>query len=255
MINADSLRLTVIGAVMALLVPALATAVTEGESQAIQPAHNYVGNVESLQRGAKYFVNYCLGCHSAKYVRYNRLAEDLGLSEEQLIENLMFTGERPYDAMTNAMPAEDAERWFGVAPPDLSLTARSEGVDYIYSYLKSFYLDDERPTGVNNRVLEASAMPHVLWELQGWQEAIFHEEQAADGGVNREFVRFEPVTQGVLSAEEYDRFVRDIANFLDYVSEPVQLERRNLGVLVILFLLVFLLFAWMLKKEYWKRVQ
>ncbi|MGH8495344.1 MAG: cytochrome c1 [Gammaproteobacteria bacterium] len=238
-----------------LLAPSLVSAVTEGEVQVIQPANNYVGNIESLQRGAKYFVNYCLGCHSAKYVRYNRLAVDLGLTEEQLIENLMFTGEKPYDAMTNVMTDADGQRWFGRAPPDLSLTARSQSADYIYSYLKSFYLDEERPTGVNNLVLESSAMPHVLWELQGWQEAVFHEEPDGQGGVNRQFVRFEPVTEGMLSAEEYDRVVRDIANFLDYLSEPVQLERRNLGILVILFLLVFLLFAWMLKQEYWKRVK
>ncbi|CAN5279031.1 cytochrome c1 [soil metagenome] len=244
-------QIAALGALMVLLALSAAWAV-EGGGGVIQPANNYVGNVQSLQRGAKYFVNYCLGCHSAKYVRYNRLAEDLGLSEEQLLKNLMFTGERPYDAMINAMPAEDAERWFGVAPPDLSLTARSAGTDYIYSYLKSFYLDDERPNGVNNLVLESTAMPHVLWELQGWHEAVFHEEQGTGG--SRKFVRFEPVTQGMLSPEEFDRVVRDIANFLEYVSEPVQLERRRLGVLVILFLLVFLLFAWMLKKEYWKRV-
>ena len=125
----------------------------------IEPADNNVANVASLQRGAKYFVNYCLGCHSAKYVRYNRLAADLGLSEDQLITNLMFTGKRPFDTMQTAMRPEDAQRWFGIAPPDLSLIARSRGTDYLYSYLRAFYKDDSKPTGANNLVLPNSAMP------------------------------------------------------------------------------------------------
>jgi ubiquinol-cytochrome c reductase cytochrome c1 subunit len=246
-------RVAVLAVLAALLAPALANAAA-GEGGFIQPANNDIGNIASLQRGAKYFVNYCLGCHSANYVRYNRLAEDLGITEEQLIDNLMFTGERPYDTMISAMRAENAERWFGTAPPDLSLIARSRGTDWIYSYLKSFYLDDARPTGTNNLVLEATAMPHVLWELQGWQQPVVH-EAAADAAGPVAVERLEPATEGMLSAAEFDRVVRDLANFLDYVSEPVQLERRRLGIRVILFLLVFLLFAYLLKKEYWKQVR
>ncbi|HUO82655.1 MAG TPA: cytochrome c1 [Gammaproteobacteria bacterium] len=242
-----------LAAVAALLAPAPHSTAAEGESAVIQPANNDIGNVASLQRGAKYFVNYCLGCHSATYVRYNRLAEDLGITEEQLIENLMFTGERPHDTMISAMSTADAVRWFGTAPPDLSLIARSRGTDWIYSYLKSFYLDDDRPTGTNNLVLEGTAMPHVLWELQGWQKPAVH-QAGGDAGLDVAIARLEPVVEGMLSAEEYDRVVRDVANFLEYLSEPVQLERRRLGIRVILFLLVFLLVAYMLKKEYWKQV-
>ena len=247
-------RVAVLAVLAALLAPASQANAAEGEGGFIQPANNDIGNIASLQRGAKYFVNYCLGCHSANYVRYNRLAEDLGITEEQLIDNLMFTGERPYDTMISAMPAESAERWFGTAPPDLSLIARSRGTDWIYSYLKSFYLDDARPTGTNNLVLEATAMPHVLWELQGWQQPVMH-ETAGDAAGPVVVERLEPATEGMLSAAEFDRVVRDLANFLDYVSEPVQLERRRLGIRVILFLLVFLLFAYLLKKEYWKQVR
>ncbi len=172
------------------------------------------------------FVNYCLGCHSAKYVRYNRLAADLGLTEQQLIDNLMFTGERPFDTMRIAMQPEDAKRWFGVAPPDLSLIARSRGTDYIYTFLRSFYADPAKATGVNNMVLPGTAMPHVLWELQGVQEAVFAGETDAQGDVRHEFKEFELVTPGTLVAEEYDSFVRDTVNFLDYIGEPMQLERR-----------------------------
>ena len=242
-----------LAALVALIAPVSPSAAAEGESGVIQPANNDLGNIASLQRGAKYFVNYCLGCHSAKYVRYNRLAGDLRLTEDQLIENLMFTGERPFDTMISAMSAEDAKRWFGTAPPDLSLIARSRGTDWIYSYLRSFYLDDERPTGANNLVLEATAMPHVLWELQGWQEPVF--QSAVDGDEKANIERLEPASEGMLSKVEYDRVARDLANFLEYLSEPVQLERRRLGIRVILFLLVFLLVAYMLKKEYWKHVR
>ncbi len=147
-----------------------AVAQTEAE---LEPANTNIKNQPSLQRGAKYFVNYCLGCHSAKYVRYNRLGEDLQLTEQQLVDNLMFTGERPFDTMAIAMKPEDATRWFGKEPPDLSLIARARGTDYLYTFLRSFYLDPSRPTGANNVVLRGVAMPPVLWELQGLQRAKF----------------------------------------------------------------------------------
>ncbi len=213
-----------------------------------------VTNVAALQRGGRNFVNYCLGCHSARYVRYNRLQKDLGLTEEQVIQNLMFTGERTSDTMQNTMPPDDAKRWFGTAPPDLSLIARSRGPDYLYNFLKSFYLDPSRPTGVNNHVLPGAAMPHVLWELQGYQRPIYEGEVDAQKNIQKQFKGFELVRKGSLSPAEYDQFVRDTVTFLSYIGEPVQIDRRNLGFRVLAFLLVFFLFAYFLKKEYWKDV-
>ena len=217
----------------------------------LEPANNNIANTASLQRGAKYFVNYCMGCHSAKYVRYNRLGEDLQLSDQQLIDNLMFTGERPFDTMSIAMKPDDAKRWFSISPPDLSLIARSRGTDYIYTYLHSFYADSERPTGANNVLLPNTSMPHVLWQLQGIQRAVF---EADEHGV-QEFKGFEMVRPGELEARAYDDVVRDIVNFLDYIGEPMKRERQQLGVRVIGFLLVFLLISFMLKKEIWKDVK
>lgn len=245
-------------------VPALTltAAHAAGGGHALEKANNDVSNTASLQRGAKNFVNYCMGCHSARYVRYNRLGKDLGLSEEQLIENLMFTGERPHDTMKAAMRPDDAKRWFGVAPPDLSLMARARssahgsGADHIYTFLKSFYVDPSRPTGTNNLVLPGTSMPHVLWKLQGLQKAVYDGQSDAEhSAVHKKFKEFELVEKGSLSPEEYDQFARDTANFLDYISEPMQLERRNLGLRVLGFLLVFFLFAYFLKKEYWKDVK
>jgi ubiquinol-cytochrome c reductase cytochrome c1 subunit len=216
----------------------------------LEAANNNIANTASLQRGAKYFVNYCLGCHSAKYVRYNRLGEDLQISDQQLIDNLMFTGERPFDVMAISMKPEDAARWFEIAPPDLSLIARSRGTDWIYTYLRSFYIDPERSTGVNNVVLPNTQMPHVLWPLQGTQRAVFESDEH---GVEV-FKGFESVRAGELDAGPFDEVVRDIVNFLDYIGEPIKRERQQLGVRVIGFLLVFLLIAFMLKKEIWKDV-
>ena len=217
----------------------------------LEPANTDVSDTAALQRGAKYFVNYCLGCHSAQYVRYNRLGADLGLTEAQLVENIMFTGERPFDTMTNSMNPVDAARWFGVAPPDLSLISRSRGTDYLYNFLRGFYRDDSALSGSNNLWLANTAMPHVLWELQGTRDAVFTEPE--DGGLPQ-FEHFEPVSPGTLSEEEYDELVRDIVTFLDYIGEPMQLERRALGVRVIGFLLIFLVIAFMLKREVWRDV-
>lgn len=217
-------------------------------------ANNDLGNIASLQRGARHFVNYCSGCHSAKYVRYNRLAHDLRLTEDQLMTNLMFAAEKPHETMTIAMPPADAERWFGVPPPDLSLIARARGTDYLYTFLKSYYLDDSTSTGVNNLVKTNVSMPHVLWELQGPQKAVYTGQADGQGNVTRVFEGFELLAPGELTPLEYDAFVRDLVNFLDYIGEPVQLERRNLGIWVLLFLLVFFFVAYLLKKEYWKDV-
>ena len=220
----------------------------------MEAANTDVSNVPSLQRGAKYFVNYCLGCHSAQYVRYNRLGEDLGLTEDQLIENLMFTAERPHDTMINAMASDDAARWFGQAPPDLSLIARSRGSDYLFNFLRAFYVEEGTPTGVNNLVLENTSMPHVLWELQGIRTATFRTEEVSEGISIDVFDGFEIVVPGELDVAAYDQVVRDIVNFLDYISEQRQVERRELGVRVIAFLFIFLLFAFLLKKEIWRDV-
>jgi len=243
--------LRVILAAAALLTAATSFAQHEAE---LDPARNNVANTPSLQRGAKYFVNYCLGCHSAQYVRYNRLAEDLQISEDQLVSNLMFTGEQPFDTLQIAMRPADAVRWFGVAPPDLSLIARSRGTDYIYTFLRSFYADESRPTGVDNIVLPGTAMPHVLWQLQGLQSAVF-EHGEGSAGEEEHFAGFETVMPGTLNEQEFDMVVRDIVNFLDYIAEPMQLERQRLGVRVIAFLLVLLLISYLLKKEIWKDVE
>ena len=246
-------RIALLAALVAFAGAAVASQAPGG---VIEPAHNDITNIASLQRGAGNFVNYCMGCHSARYVRYSRLGADLGLSEQQVIDNLMFTGERIHDTMHISMRPEDAARWFGVTPPDLSLIARSRGTDYIYSFLKSFYLDPSRPTGVNNRALPGTAMPHVLWERQGLQEAVFDGESDAEhNAVHKRFKEFKLVRPGTLTEKEYDQFVRDTVNFLDYIGEPMQLERRSIGLRVLAFLLVFFLFAYFLKKEYWKDVK
>jgi ubiquinol-cytochrome c reductase cytochrome c1 subunit len=243
---------------LASILPALIVGLWVGgaavaqEEAELEPANTNIKNQPSLQRGAKYFVNYCLGCHSAKYVRYNRLAEDLQLTEQQLTDNLMFTGERPFDTMAIAMKPEDATRWFGVAPPDLSLIARARGTDYLYTFLRSFYVDPSRPSGSNNIVLRGAAMPPVLWELQGIQHAKFRVD-AEHGGVEV-FEGFELAKPGELTEAQFDDVVRDIVNFLDYIGEPIKRERQALGIRVIGFLLVFLLIAYLLKKEIWKDV-
>ncbi len=203
----------------------------------------------SLQNGAKLFVNYCLSCHSAKYQRYNRMAKDLGMTEEQVKENLMFTTDKIGDTMNIAMSPEDGAVWFGTAPPDLSVIARARGVDWLYTYLRSFYVDEARPFGVNNLVFPDVGMPHVMWELQGLQRAVFSEH---DG--KKAFERFELVEPGSLSPHEFDIAMRDLTAFLSYIGEPIQMERRAMGKWVLLFIGVFFVLAYLLKKEYWKDV-
>ncbi len=217
-------------------------------------ADNDLTNERSLQRGAKYFVNYCLGCHSAEYVRYESLVEDLGLTEDQLVRNLMFAGGKPQDTMETSMRPEDAVHWFGRKPPDLSLAARSRGTDWLFSYLKSFYVDPDGSQGVNNLMTPGLSMPHVLWEQQGVQRVVFAEEVDADGNAREIFDHFEQVTEGALSAEEYDALVRDLVNFLDYIGEPAQLERQQIGLRVLTFLAFLLLLTYALKREFWKDV-
>ncbi len=212
-------------------------------------------NIQSLQRGAANFMNYCSGCHSAEYVRYNTIGKHLELSEQQLIDNLMFNADKTFETINVNMPMDEAVTWFGAAPPDLSLTARAKSADYIYNFLKGFYIDEDQTHGVNNRWLAGTSMPHVLGELQGYQRAIYDEQVGEDGSVTRTFVEFEQVIPGELDAEAYDNFVRDTTNFLAYIAEPVRSERRKLGVWVIMFLTLFGILAYMLKKEIWKDVK
>ncbi len=213
-----------------------------------------LGNEASLQRGAATFMNYCSGCHSMGLLRYNRLAEDLGIPEDLLKANLMFTSDKVGDQIhTSMIPA--AEGWFGKMPPDLTLTARARGDDWVYSFLKTFYVDASRPNGVNNLTLEGASMPHVLGGLQGWQ-AVRHddEEHAEASGHGSSAPDFEMIEEGTLSAKEYDRLVSDLTNFMVYAAEPIRLKRTELGAKVILFLIIFTFLAYLLKREFWKDV-
>jgi ubiquinol-cytochrome c reductase cytochrome c1 subunit len=236
------------------LLGAGAAAAAGGGAGWMLPAGNDLANRASLQRGAKYFVNYCQGCHSARYVRYSRLGQDLGIDPAQLAENLMFTADKPQQTMEIAMPAADAKRWFGRTPPDLSLAARSRGTDWIYNYLRTFYVDPSRPWGVDNLVLPGASMPDVLWELRGTQRAVFRETRDAAGQAHATFERFEPLAAGSMTSEEFEGALRDIVNFLAYVGEPVQLQRRSLGIRVLGYLLILFVLAYALKKEFWKDV-
>ncbi len=203
----------------------------------------------SLQRGAKIFVNYCLSCHSAAYQRYNRMGKDIGLTEDQVKENLMLAGEKVGETMTIAMPQGDAKNWFGNPPPDLSVIARARGVDWLYTYFKTFYIDESRPFGFNNAVFADVGMPHVLWELEGMKKAIKKTE-----GDKTVITGYEMVTPGSMNEAEYDQAARDLTNFLAYTGEPVQLKRQQLGIYVLIFLFLFFIVAYMLKKEYWKDI-
>ena len=225
--------------------------------QSWHPA-NDVSDIPSVQRGARNFVSYCLGCHSLKYERWSRLGQDLGVPPRLLQQDLLPPGDKPGQYILTSMPAADAEAWFGKTPPDLTLMARARGPDYLYQFLKTFYVDPARQTGANNLRLPTTAMPHVLSELEGLKRAVYKEAiSGAEGDQTTHqqvFDHFEQIAPGRLSAAEYDGFVRDTVNFLDYVSEPTQTARRALGVWVVLFLLVFTWLAWLVKREYWKDV-
>jgi ubiquinol-cytochrome c reductase cytochrome c1 subunit len=223
----------------------------EGEIPLLESGTD-IKNTESLQRGARNFMNYCSGCHSLTYLRYNRLGTDLKIPESEL-KNLMFTSDKTFDTINSSMP-KDSEGWFGKQPPDLSLMARARGVDYLYSYLKGYYVDKTRPWGVNNLYLPSAAMPDVLASLHGLQKPVFKNEPDENGSARMVLVGVDAMTPGALKPEEYDQFVRDIVNFLDYAGEPVKDKRQSMGVFVTLFLLVFFVFAYLLKKEYWKDV-
>ena len=214
-------------------------------------AGNDLSDQASLQRGAQLYMNYCSGCHSLKYLRYSRMADDLGLTEEEVMTNLNFTGAKFGEQIMVAMPAEHATKWFGKMPPDLSLISRVRGSDWIYTYLKSFYLDETRPLGWNNKLFPNASMPNPLWQLQGMQHAEFSEPDA----IGERHVESLKVTQpGRLNAAEFDQVVRDITNFLEYAGEPAALKRQGMGVWVILFLAFLTFLFFLLKQEYWKDV-
>ena len=220
-------------------------------------AGNEVSNTDSLQRGARNFMNYCASCHSMKYLRYSRMAKDLKIPLELLKANLLPAGATPADYMEASLAPADAVAWFGKEPPDLSLIARSRDPDRLYKFLKTFYLDPARPTRGNNLVLNNPAMPPVLSDLEGVKAAVFKNFEVNVNGrivVNKRFDHFVTVTPGSMTAAQFDDFVRDTVNFLDYAGEPAQVERRSIGVWVVLYLLAFTWLAWMLKKEYWKDV-
>ena len=232
-------------------------AAAEGEGHGVDwqawKAGNQITDNASLQRGATNFVNYCLGCHSLKFMRFERMAKDLQISDEQLRANLIPTGAKPADYILATFPKADAEGWFGRQPPDLSLITRSKGSDYVFQFLKGFYVDESKPTKTDNLALPGAAMPAVLSDLEGVKRVVFAEGEAGHGG-GKLVARFEQQSPGALNPAQYDAFVRDTVNFLQYVGEPSQVDRESIGLWVVLFLLVFTWFAWMLKREYWKDI-
>ena len=222
-----------------------------------------INDLAAVQHGAKLFVNYCLNCHGATYMRYNRL-RDIGLTEDQIRDNLIFTGAKVGETMNVALAPKDAKDWFGGLPPDMTLIARSRsdgakgsGADYVYSYLRSYYRDDTKATGWNNTVFPGVGMPHVLWELQGQQRAVYTEEKDSHDANKtvHQFKGFEPITAGTLSAADYNTSVADLVAFLQWMGEPVQNSRVRLGVWVLLFLSVFTVIAWRLNAAFWKDIK
>jgi ubiquinol-cytochrome c reductase cytochrome c1 subunit len=212
-----------------------------------------LGNQASLQRGARNYMNYCAGCHAMKHLRYGRLGEDLAIPENLLRANLMFTSDKVGDAIQTAMP-EAATGWFGQKPPDLTLETRLRGPQWVYNYLMTFYVDTNRPLGTNNLALAGASMPHVLWELQGWQalEQPSHDAEAAHGA--HAGPKFVQLTEGKLKPDEYKKFVGDTVNFMAYAAEPGRAGRISTGIKVWLFLIVFTVLAYLLKREFWKDV-
>ena len=239
-----------------MLLPMLATASSGAH---LYKAPIDINDKESLRRGAQAFGDYCYSCHAASFMRFNRIAKDLEMSEEDVRDMLIHTrgkkGEptKIGDLMKVSMTGDYAKNAFGTAVPDLSLAARARGADWIYTYLRSFYVDPYRPTGFNNTVFPDVGMPHVLWSLQGLQEPVYKNVMHGDVEVE-ELDHFEQVQAGKLSHVEYDMFLGDLTNFMVYIAEPVQVERRSMGWKVLLFLIVFFGFAYALKKEYWKDV-
>jgi Cytochrome c1 len=227
-----------------LVVPAMAAA---NVGPVLDKASYNLYDQASLQRGAKYFVNYCLNCHSASYMRYNRLT-DIGLTEQQIKDNLLFTGAKVGDTMETALNKKEAKAFFGATPPDLTVIARARGADWLYTYLRGFYKDESRPTGWNNVAFDKVGMPHVLYQLQGEQE--LHVEKHGEH-VTQKLVLAKP---GTMKPAEYDAMVSDLVNYLVWMGEPMKTQRIVIGLGVLLFLGLFFIVAYMLKKEYWKDI-
>jgi ubiquinol-cytochrome c reductase cytochrome c1 subunit len=264
-------RLRILAGILLLAVASLAVASEGGARLVGAPEGNKFEREASLQRGARNFANYCLNCHGAQFMRYNRLT-DLGLDEEQIKDNLMFATDKIGGAMTVAMSKSDGAGWFGAAPPDLSVEARVRGRDWLYSYLLAFYRDDKTATGWNNLVFPNVSMPHVLWNLQGSQKLVEKEyedqEKAEAASIQAKGLALvEPAVggkyvvktladdvPGTLSPTEYKTFVADLVSYLDYIAEPVKSERINIGIVVLIFLGVLYALVYSLKRDYWKNV-
>ncbi len=236
-----------------VLMLATGPALASGDAELIEDSAVDVFDAAARQSGAKWFINYCLSCHSANYMRYNRLAEDFGLSSGQVRENFIFDKRRMGSAMTIAMDKEDASLWFGKEPPDLSLIGRSRGSDWIYAYLRSFYVDESG--NWNNLLLPNLSMPHVLWELQGIQKGVFHTVTDENGNETKEFDHFEMIQPGSMTKEEYDLVARDLATFFEYLGDPARLKRKAIGWKVIAFLVLLTFLAALLKSEYWRDIK
>ncbi|MFZ5555444.1 MAG: cytochrome c1 [Pseudomonadota bacterium] len=243
-------RTTLAGVLAALLLAPLA-ALAAGGGAKLDRAPVDLQNALSLQRGAQVFVNYCLSCHSAQFMRYNRLT-DLGLTEDQIRDNLMFAADKVGEQMKVAMDRKDAAAWFGAPPPDLTVIARSRGADWLYTYLRTFYRDETKVTGWNNLAFPQVGMPHVLWELQGIQE--LKEEKASGDGDGHTVKKLVLAQPGKLSKVEYDALIGDLVNYLVYMGEPAAVKRSQIGIIVVLFLGVLFVLTYLLKKEYWKDV-
>ena len=228
--------------------PALAAG---GGNENLDSVYLNLSDKNSLQRGAHTFVNYCLSCHSAAYMRYERMATDLGIDLQTLKNNMIFSGAKPGDLMKINMSEEDAEKWFGVMPPDLSLTARSKGPNWIYTYLRGFYRDEGTTTGWNNTLYPNVAMPHVLYQWEGIREI---DSKNSSGGGGDKGISFKQVTPGEMTTAEYDAAIRDLTNFMVYLAEPAKLVRYKIGFWVMVFMLVFIGLTYALKKEYWRDV-
>jgi ubiquinol-cytochrome c reductase cytochrome c1 subunit len=213
-------------------------------------AGNSLGDLASLQRGARNFMSYCNACHAVKYLRYQRMADDLKIPTGVLEKDLVAPGSNALDYIGTSLPPADAVNWFGKVPPDLSLISRSKGVDYVYRFLKTFYADPASATGTNNLAYPGAAMPAVLSDLSGVNQAVFKQVK----GGSKEFDHFETLVAGSMTAAQYDQFVRDTVNFLDYVGEPAQLDREFIGIWVVLFLILLTWVSWLLKNEYWKEL-
>jgi ubiquinol-cytochrome c reductase cytochrome c1 subunit len=248
-----------------LFVPFLAALVASPAARAeegyqLDHAPDLSNDQAALQSGAKLFVNYCLNCHNASSMRYSRLA-DLKLTDDQIKKNLLFTSDKIGDLMRVAMPARDAKEWFGAVPPDLSVIARAKssergsGPDYIYSYLRTYYKDDTRPTGWNNLAYPNSAMPHILWQLQGTRVPVYVDKKDEEGNTEKEFERFDQVTPGTMTPLQYDKAVAEITAYLTWMAEPAEDTRKRIGVVVLLFLAVTFIFVWRLNATYWKDVK